>query len=293
MELRQLRYFVAVAEAGSVSEAARVLGVSQPAVSGRIRDLEDSVTTNLFERGARGMRLTFAGQRMLPTARRIVGEVDRIFAQADRVARVQLGTLSLGFYTSLAGGPLREALGAFRAAAPDVALELHEGSPPDLLTWLRDHDVDLVVTVLEVSGSEFQTEALWQEPLLVALPADHPLAAESALSWAQLEDQPLVLRSWARGSVLYAFMAARIAPDRYLPAEQHFVSREALLGLVGLGAGVTVMGASAACLSLPNVVYRPMVGPHASVPVTAVWMAENDNPARGRFVALLRDRRAA
>ncbi len=89
--------------------------------------------------------------------------------------------------------------------------------------------------------------------------------------------------------MLYGLLAPRIAPNGYIPTREHFVSRESLLALVGIGAGITVLGASAAELSIPGVVFRPIVDENATVPVCAIWLAGNDNPARGRFVSMVRD----
>ena len=292
MELRQLRYFVAVADNGSISAAARALGVRQPTVSDHIRRLEDRVGTNLFERRARGMALTFAGRHLLRTARRIVEDVDLALDHAERVARVEVGILHLGFYTSLSSGPLRDTLAAFRSSAPAVTIELREGSPPELLEALRDRRIELALTVLSVSHQEFATQKAWDEALVVALPEQHSLASHQTLTWVDIKAAPLVVRTWDSGSVLYNFVSARMAPDGYVPAEQHFVSREALLGLVGIGAGITVMGVSVTPTAFPGVVFRPLTGPNASVPVTAVWRPDDDTPARGRFVSMIRDWRS-
>jgi len=290
MELRQLRYFVAVADAGSFSGAAAELGVLQPTVSQHIQRLENRLHTNLFERHARGVRLTHAGQNLLRSARRIIFEVDRALASAGRVARAEAGKLPLGFYTSLSSGPLRDTLAALRAEAPEVTFELYEGNPPDLLAALREYRIDLALTVLEVTSPEFTTLRLWDEALVAALAETHPLAAQKTVTWNELADVRLVVRTWETGAVLYTFLAGRIARDRYLPADQHYVSREVLLGLVGLGFGMTVLGESAVGARYPGVVFRPIAEPDAFVPVTAAWLADNDNPVRGRFVAMLRDR---
>lgn len=290
MELRQLRYFVAVADAGSFSGAAAALGVIQPTVSQQIHKLEDRLHTNLFERHPRGVQLTYPGRHLLRSARRIVQEVDRALSYAARAARAEAGMLPLGFYTSLSSGPLRDGLAAFHAALPDVVLELLEGSPPDLLTALRERRIDLAFTVLEVASPEFETQHLWDEPLVAALPEAHPLAGQETVSWSDLSGAPIVVRTWESGSVLYTFLAGRIAPDTFLPAEQHFVSREALLGIVGIGCGATVLGSSTTGAHFPGVVFRPIAEPNALVPVTAAWLKDNDNPARGRLVAMLRDR---
>lgn len=278
IELRQLRYFVAVADAGSFSGAATALGVIQPTVSQHIQRLENRVHTNLFECHARDVRLTFAGRHMLRAARRIVFEVDQALELAARVSRTEAGQLRLGFYTSLSAGPLREALADFRAQYPAVALELFEGNPPELLSALREHRIEVAFTVLEVTLPEFETLKLWHEPLVAALPGDHPLAGRESVGWTELAQVPLVVRTWESGSVLYTFLAGRIAPNAYLPAEQHFVSREALLGLIGLGFGMSVMGASVTGTAYPGVVFRPIAEHDAIVPVTAVWLAENDSP---------------
>lgn len=289
MELRQLRYFLAVADAGSFSSAAATLGVIQPTVSQHIQRLETQLHTNLFERHARGVRLTFAGRHLLRAARRIVFEVDQALGLAARVSRIEAGQLLLGFYTSLSAGPLRDVLATLRAMSPDVGIELFEGSPPDLLAALREFRVDVALTVLEVTSPEFKTLRLWDERLVAAIPESHELAAKEAVSWTDLAGAPLVVRTWESGSVLYTFLAGRIARDTYLPAEQHFVSREALLGTIGLGFGASVMGESVTGASYPGVVFRPIVEADAFVPVTAVWLVENDNPVCGRFVAMLRD----
>ena len=290
MELRQLRYFVAVADAGSFSGAAAALGVIQPTVSQQIQKLEDRLHTNFFERHARGVRLTFAGRELLQSARRIIFEADRAMHEAGRLARAEAGRLPLGFYTSLSSGPLRDGLAAFRAEAPEVMFELHEGNPPDLLSALREHRIDLAITVLEVTAPEFATLRLWEERLVAAIPESHPLSTRDLVSWSDLAQTPLVVRTWETGAVLYTFLAGRIARDTYLPADQHFVSREVLLGLVGLGFGMTVLGESAIGARYPGVAFRPIAEPDAFVPVTAAWLADNDNPIRGRFVAMLRDR---
>jgi DNA-binding transcriptional LysR family regulator len=157
MELRQLRYFLAVADAGSFSGAAAALGVIQPTVSQYIQRLETRLHTNLFERHARGVRLTFAGRHLLRAAHRIVFEVHRGLGLAARVSRTGAGQLLLGFCTSLSAGPLRDVLAGLRAQSPDVAIELYEGNPPDLLAALREYRVDVALTVLEVNSPEFET----------------------------------------------------------------------------------------------------------------------------------------
>jgi len=291
MELRQLRYFIAVADAGSFSGAAAALGVIQPTVSQHIQRLEDRLHTNLFERRPRGVRLTRAGEHLLRVARRIVADVDQALQHAAAVARAEAGAVSIGFYTSLSSGSLRDAIAAFRTEAPKVTIELFEGSPPDLVAALREHRIDVALTVGEVIAPDLAVLWLWDEPLLAALPEGSPLAQQEAVSWADLAGVSLVVRTWERGPVLYTFLAGKLAPHALMPEiAQHFISREALLSAVGTGFGVTVIGASAAGLTYPGVAFRPIAEPDAFVPVIALWLPDNGNPVRQKFVADLRDR---
>jgi len=291
MELRQLRYFVAAAEAGSFSGAAAALGVIQPTVSQHIQRLEEQVHTDLFERHARGARLTHAGEHLLRVARRIIADVDQALRHATEVAQAEAGAVSIGFYASLSSGPLRDAIAAYRAAMPKVAINLFEGSPPDLLTALQQRRIDVSFTVGEVARADVEKLHLWDEPLLAAVPEGSPLAQRETLTWADLASEPLVVRTWESGPVLHTFLAGRLTPHALTPhIAQHFISREALLSAVGLGFGITVVGASAAGLTYPGVAFRPIAEPDASIAVIAVWMPDNDNPVRQKFVAELRDR---
>jgi len=291
IELRQLRYFVAVADAGSFSGAAAMLGTQQATVSQHMQKLEDRLHTDLFERHARGARLTHAGEHLLRVARRIIADVDQALRHATEVAKAEAGAVAVGFYTSLSSGPLRHAMAAYRVAASGVIMDLFEGSPPDLLAALREHRIDVALTVGEVIASDLAMLRLWDEPLLAALPEGSPLAQQEAVSWADLAAVSLVVRTWERGPVLYTFLAGKLARHALVPAiAQHFISREALLSAVGLGFGVTVVGASAAGLTYPGVAFRSIAEPDAFVPVIALWLPENGNPLRQKFIADLRDR---
>jgi len=291
MELRQLRYFVAVADAGSFSGAAAALGVIQPTVSQHVQRLEHRLNTDLFERHARGARLTHAGEHLLRVARRIIADVDQALQHATEIAKSEAGAVSIGFYTSLSAGPLRDAIVAYRAATPKVVIDLFEGSPPDLLTALQQRRIDVAFTVGAVARGDVEKLHLWDEPLLAAVPEGCPLARRESVTWADLAPRPLVVRTWESGPVLHTFLAGRLTPHTLTPQiAQHFISREALLSAVGLGFGTTIIGASAAGLNYPGVAFRPIAEPDASIPVIAVWIPDNDNPVRQKFVAELRDR---
>lgn len=247
--------------------------------------------TDLFERGARGVRLTDAGQHLLRVASRIVADVDQALQHAAAVVKAKVGTLSVGFYTSLSSGLLRDTIAAYRRDVPKVVIELFEGSPPDLLAALREHRIDVAPTVGEVIAPDTATLQLYDEPLMAALPDDSPLAEQKSISWADLAATQLVVRMWERGPLLYTLLAGKLIQHGLMPQiAQHFISREALLSAVGIGFGVTVVGASAAGLTYPGMVFRSIAEPDAFVPVIALWRSENGNPVRQKFVADLRDR---
>lgn len=290
MELRQLRYFLAVAETLSFTRAAVALGVRQPTVSRHVRALEDTLGVSFFERVRDGVRLTAAGYTFLRDARRIVFEARRAADNAARAGRAEVGCLTLGFFTSLASGRLHDILAAHRRAWPEVAFTFVEGPPTDLLSGLRDRRLDLAVLAGAIDAPELALLPLWTDRIYAALPKDHALATRSAVRWETLAELPLLLRTWESGAAAYDFLIGRLAPGRRLPlASQHLAGRESLVGLVAAGFGVTLVAEPATAVSYPGVVFRSIAEADAVLPISVAWRRENDNPALQRFISFVRD----
>src|SRR5688572_33377875 len=178
MELRHLRYFIAVAEEKHMTRAAERLGIQQPPLSMQIRGLEQELEVQLFRRQPRGMELTEAGAAFLERARAILDDVDRAVATTRRTARGEEGRVVVGFTSSAPFHPfVPRVLRAFREAAPLVSLVLEESGSSELVQGLHNEEIDAAFIrspVADVVG--LTVRPLLEEKMLVALPTGHPLA---------------------------------------------------------------------------------------------------------------------
>lgn len=292
-ELVALRSFVAVAEARSIGRAAARLGVGQPALSRRIQDLEDQVGVTLFERHPRGVRLTTAGEAFLGDARRLLDEAERVLERAGRFGRAELGALAIGLFPPAADGPLHGLIAGFRAAAPGVTVTCVEAACEELFGCLEAGRLDAVFAAADPPDvpERFAALGLWTERLVAALPAGHPLEERTGLGWADLDAEPLVLRSWEVTRPVQALLARRRSGRRRPAATEHRVGRDSLLALVAAGYGVTIVPEAAAALAWPGVAFVPIAEPDAVVPVSLAWRPDDGNPVLRRFLSHVRRHR--
>src|ERR1700754_75427 len=199
MELRHLRYFIAVAEEKHVTRAAERLGIQQPPLSMQIRALEQELDVQLFRRQPRGVELTDAGVAFLDRARVILDQVDRAVATTRRTARGEEGRVVVGFTSSAPFHPfVPRVLRAFREAAPLVSLVLEESGSSELVQGVHNEEVDAAFIrspVADVVG--LVVRPLLEEDMLVALPVGHPLAVDVASDGSGLDLPALPLASLA------------------------------------------------------------------------------------------------
>lgn len=291
MQLRNLRIFAAVAETLSFREGAAMLGVRQPTVSRQIRDLEDALGVDLFERHpGEGVRLTPAGRHFLPKALRMLTDFDSARAEAAHMGQGQSGCLSIAFTASLAGGQLRELLGTFHRDHPDIHLHLSEGNATDQVLALKERAADVGFIADSVTAPNTESETLWLERLHVVLPQDHPLAGSIFIGWQDIKHELFLVRAYPSGQGIESWLLRRFSEGGYSPRiVLHAVSRENLIGLVAAGLGITVVYESATAVSYPGIVFRPLRDDGASRPITMTWLPENANPALRRFLALAHD----
>ena len=264
MELRHVRYFVAVAEHGHVTRAAESLGIQQPPLSQQIKALEEELGVQLLRRKPRGVELTDAGAIFLERARVILSEVDRAFASTRRTARGEQGRLVVGFTSSAPFHPfVPRVIRMFGEASPHVSLVLEESGSSDLVQGLHQEIIDAAFIrspVDDVVGLFVQP--LLQEPMLVALPTGHALAAEGAdapLELTQLAPHTFILykRPGAPGlydSIITACRGAGFSP-RVGQEAPRIVST---LNLVAAGLGVSIVPESLRRLQMDGVVYREL-----------------------------------
>jgi LysR family hydrogen peroxide-inducible transcriptional activator len=240
MELHQLRYFCAVAEAGSFSRAAEQCHVSQPSLSQQIMKLEDELGARLFDRLGRSVRLTETGQTFLPRARAVLRELEaargEVVEQKDSVG----GAVTIGVIPTVAPYYLPQRLTWFSRKFPQVRLTVVEEITPVLLDQVRASKVDLAILALPIRGHEFETFPLLTERLFAALPAGHKLAKRGALFLKELRAQPFLL---LRDGHCFRDTAVAACDRAHLDPQIIFESGQfsSLLSLVGAGMGVSIV----------------------------------------------------
>src|SRR5262249_13248787 len=192
MELRHLRYFVAVAEELNFTHASLRLRVAQPALSSQIKDLEHELQTKLFERGRTGVQLTRAGKVFYQRARTILAQAADAANEARTAAGTITGTFTLGFPSGLHLNYLVPALHAFRAAHPKVEFEYFHGSSGQQLKALREARIDMAFVNLPVPLDGFAHEVIWRVPFKVVLPQRHALAKKATFELSDLRAEDFV-----------------------------------------------------------------------------------------------------
>ena len=286
IDLQSIRHALAVSEHLSIRRAATRLGLRPSTVSRKLHALEEQLGASLFERNSAGAKPTVAGRRYLDRVRRVLTELDEAAQSAASAEKGQAGSLAISFFSSLASGHLHRILLEHRTRFPDLDFSFREAASDDQLTALRRNQVDVAFLMDIADVPEAASEHLWEERIYLATPERHRMAALEPLTWAALRREAFVVRAFGCGPVVYAWLAGKLDPGGTLPdIQQHDLSRECLLGLVGAGYGLTVVAESATALVIPGVVYRPVSDENATMSVRMVWLNENENPALGRFLS--------
>ena len=290
MDLRHLRYFVAVAEERHLSRAAQRLHVSQPPLSQQIQALEAELGVPLFTRGRGGVQRTAAGDALLPLARAILDAVEHAMTQTRRVGRGDAGRLTVGFagsmpFTDVMPRLLRD----YRAAWPQVTLDLREQPSQAQIDDLLAHRIDLgfIRPTTLMHDARLATLVVQREPLLAAVHSDHPLATQPTMSLADLRDQPFVLYSARLGSGLREQTLALCAQAGFAPRiAQEVHEMPTLIGLISAGLGVGIVAASMQRAQLPFVTYLRLHDENVTTDVLLAWRRDDDTPPLRNFLKL-------
>jgi DNA-binding transcriptional LysR family regulator len=258
MELRHLRYFVAVAQELHFGRAAARLQVAQPALSRQIRDLEEEMALRLFERNRRRVALTAAGAAFLDEASSLLGHVERAVETARRAARGEHGSLRIGYVPAVIYTGLPEIVRAFRKRFPGVEVRLQEMNPATQVEALLAERVDVGFVRGPIHEPALGGETVLEEPLVAALPSGHRLGSRKRLGLAMLAGEPFVLQARSRGPGFHDQILAICRGAGFSPWVVQEGSQTDALSLVASGAGVAIVPTSLRVLRRAGVVYRPL-----------------------------------
>lgn len=244
MNLRELQYLVALAEHRNFRRAAEACFVSQPTLSTQIRKLEEELGVDLFERSPKAVMLTPAGQDAATRARLILSEVAAIREQAKRLSQPEAGAVHLGVFPTIGPYLLPHVIPELRARFPRLDLFLTEEKSDLLLERLREGRLDAAILALPVHDAQLHAEPLFEEPFLLAVPRQHPLASRSSLRMEELSEQELLLLEDGHCLRDQALDVCHLSGARET-AEFRATSLETLRQMVMAGIGVTLLPALA------------------------------------------------
>jgi len=257
IELRHLRYFLAVAETLHFSKAARRLGMAQPPLSQQIKRLEQLLGHVLFERTTRGVKLTPAGQLLARRARSTMEKVDEDLAQVRRLGRGEEGTLTVGFSGSVMFTELPAAIQSFRHRYPKVELRLRELVTSAQIAALLNGQIDLAFLRDGDPTEGIRITTLLREKYVAVLPEAHPLARRRTLSVKALEGEPFIMFARRMGPLAYDRTIACCERGGFRPnIVQDAPQWLTLVRLVSAGLGVSLAPACVARVAMPGAVYR-------------------------------------
>jgi LysR family hca operon transcriptional activator len=285
MELRHLRYFIAVAEAGSLTVAAeRRLHTSQPSLSRQIRDLEDQVGVELLSRNARGVQLTEAGKAFIDHARLALAQVDAAVEAARRAALPAKQRFALGFLTGQEMTWLPEAMHILRGELPSIDVTVSSDYSPDLAEGVARGRLDVAFLRAE-PDFDLAYQVVGQEPLVVLMPSDHPLTARDAIHPQELIGEPFIAMAH-KAKVLRATIDDYLARSGVQIAPTQSVDNPAMvISLVASMKGVTLIPAYVENLLPWSVVSRPLAGEVPTIGLAIGYRRANTSPVLKLFLS--------
>jgi LysR family transcriptional regulator, benzoate and cis,cis-muconate-responsive activator of ben and cat genes len=274
MELRHLRYFVAVAEEENVTRAAVRLHVSQPGLSRQVRDLEDEIGFPLLQRKARSVRLTEAGRRFLVEARAVLQHADDAVKAARAVASGIAEEIHVGYAPSLTVQILPQALRTFQAEFPGVRVMLHDLSTEEMIARLHEGKLQLALAVQPSRKMlrRLRFVELARYPLCVAVAPGHPLARLRKVSLAQVVGEPLIVYTRKDYPEYHESLEMLFKPGGHKPriAEEHD-GVTSLIAAVEAGRGVALVPSCLACMAGPRLKLIPLAPAGRPIVVGAAW----------------------
>ena len=277
MNLRALQYFVKLADLRHFSKAADACFVSQPTLSTQIKKLEEELGVQLVERAPRMIMLTPVGEEIADRARLVLNDIEQIRMVARRSSNPADGILRLGLFPTLAPYFLPHVVPSLRERYPNLRLQLAEEKTEDILRMLRQGQLDAGILALPVSGEGMEIAELFEEPFILALPGDHPLAQRKEVSMKDLRGAELLLLEEGHCLRDHALEVCALA-DAHERVDFHATSMETLRQMVAADVGITLMPLLAVkppIAATRNVVVRRFAEPVPKRTIAMVWRSSS------------------
>jgi DNA-binding transcriptional LysR family regulator len=286
MELRHLRYFVAVAESLHFGQAAARLQIAQPSLSHQIRQLETELQTTLLRRTKRRVELTEAGRLFLDEARDVLARADRAAVIARRVGRSDTPRLRVGVGYCMDQSDVASAVGIYNARHADVQLELKTMSVPAQLAALRDARLDVGFVRPPVTDPALRSEVVTRERVVVALPPGHRLAAKSRIPFPALAKEAFVLPPREVVPVFHDAVLRLCREAGFIPHAPYEADHlQMIVAMIASGAGVGLVPTTARKFKHHRVAYRPFDPSPDDLEISIVWRRHDASPSVAAFVA--------
>jgi DNA-binding transcriptional LysR family regulator len=288
IELRHLRYFIAVAEELNFGRAAQKLQITQPSLSRQIQKLEQELAVKLFERLPSQIQLTQAGELFLIEAQQILAKVQQGIKVAQRASRGEIGQLKIGFQGSAVYDLIPNSIRAFRESFPNVDAIVQQMVTSEQISAIENNQLDLGFVVPPINHGKLIVETIFQEPVIVVLPENHPLAVKTEITITDLGDEPLILASRDRSCGLFEeifnlYYQAGLRPNVIYAARE----MQVMLGFVAAGMGISLLPTYVQNLQRLGVVYRSLK-PHAPIVKLAIAYKNNNQPTLQAFLEIVK-----
>lgn len=291
MDLKQMRYFLAVAEERNFTRAAERLHMAQPPLTRQIQALEEDIGAALFTRTGKGVELTGAGQALLDEVPNLLALAQRAKERAVLAGEGQSGRLDIGIFGSGVLDVIPRILARFHADRPEVRIVLHTLTKNEQVAALRERRISVGFNRLVPPEDDLVVEEVLRESMTVALPAGDPLAKQASVTIPDLSDHPLILYPRLPiAGLAQQVMQAFNREKSVLRVEQEVEDVLTAIALVAGGFGACVTTASTASLRLPGVVYRPLVSKHLrEIELSCLYRRSDESPVVAAFVAVVRE----
>ena len=291
MDLKQMRYFLAVAEERNFTRAAERLHMAQPPLTRQIQALEENIGAALFLRTARGVTLTEAGHALMAEVPNLLSLAQRAKERAVLASEGQSGRLDVGIFGSGVLDVIPRILARFHAERPEVRIVLHSLNKGEQIKALRERRIGVGFNRLVQPEDDLAVEEVLRESMTVALPEHHALAKKAAISIPDLSGLPLILYPRLPiAGLAQQVMQAFNREKSVLRVEQEVEDVLTAIALVAGGFGACVTTASTASLRLPGVVYRPLVSKHLlEIELSCLYRQSDDSPVLSAFIDVVRE----